>query len=100
MYGVHLTGEKNGMYGKKHTEETKKLLSEQAKLRVGKDANRARKVQASTGEIFDTMIEAAKWVGCKDGSSIGKACKGVTKTAGRHPITKERISWKYIDDDD
>ena len=28
MYGVRLTGEKNGMYGKHHTEETKKLLSE------------------------------------------------------------------------
>lgn len=28
MYGVKLTGEKNGMYGKHHTDETKKLLSE------------------------------------------------------------------------
>ena len=100
MYGVHLTGEKNGMYGKKHTEETKKKMSEKAKIRTGKDTNRARKVQASTGEIFDTMIEAAKWAGCKDGSSIGKACKGVAKTAGKHPVTRERLAWKYIDNDD
>lgn len=100
MYGVHLTGEKNGMYGKHHTEETKKILSEQAKQRIGAKSNRARKVQASTGEIFDTMIEAAQWAGCKDSSSIGKACKGTTKTAGKHPITGERVGWKYIDDDD
>ena len=100
MYGVHLTGEKNGMYGKHHTEETRKILSEKAKLRTGKNSNRARKVQASTGEIFDTMIEAARWAGCKDGSSIGKACRGAAKTAGIHPTTKERLGWKYIDDDD
>lgn len=100
MYGVHLCGELNGMYGKKHTEETKKKLSEIAKMRTGKDAARSRRVQASTGEIFDTMIEAAQWAGCKDGSSIGKACKGTTKTAGKHPVTKERISWRYLDDDE
>lgn len=99
MYGVHLTKELNGMYGKKHTEETKQKISEKAKLRIGKDAPRARKVQASTGEIFDTMTEAAQWAGVKDVSSIGKACKGVTKTAGKHPQTNERIGWQYIDDE-
>lgn len=28
MYGIRLTGEKNGMYGKHHTEEAKRLISE------------------------------------------------------------------------
>ena len=98
MYGVHLIGELNGMYGKQHTEETKKILSEKAKLRVGEKSNRKRPVQASTGEIFYTMKEAVKWAGLKDGSSIGKACRGITKTAGKHPQTKEPLSWKYRDD--
>ena len=98
MYGIHLIGELNGMYGKQHTEETKKILSEKAKLRVGEKSNRKRPVQASTGEIFYTMKEAVKWAGLKDGSSIGKACRGITKTAGKHPQTKEPLSWKYRDD--
>ena len=98
MYGVHLIGELNGMYGKCHSEETKKILSEKAKQRVAEKSNRRRPVQASTGEIFQTMKEAAAWAGVKDGSSIGKACKGVTKTAGAHPDTKEKLSWKFRDD--
>lgn len=98
MYNVHLTGELNGMYGKKHSERSKQLMSEKAKQRVGEKSSRRRPVQASTGEIFYTMIEAAKWAGCLDGSSIGKACKGITKTAGRHPVTKEKLSWQYRND--
>ena len=47
---------------------------------------------------FYTMKEAVKWAGLKDGSSIGKACRGITKTAGKHPQTKEPLSWKYRDD--
>ena len=98
MYNVHLTGELNGMYGKTHSERSKQLMSEKAKQRVGEKSSRRRPVQASTGEIFYTMIEAAKWAGCLDSSSIGKACKGITKTAGRHPVTKEKLSWQYRDD--
>ena len=98
MYGMHLCGEQNAWFGKHHTEETKKKISEMRKNKyTGKDSPYAKRVQASTGEIFDTMKEAAQWAGVKDISSIGKACKGVSKTGGKHPITGERISWKYID---
>lgn len=34
MYGVHLNGEKNGMYGKKQSEETKRKISESQKRRL------------------------------------------------------------------
>ena len=40
MYGVHLVGELNGFYGRKHSEETKRLISEHRKgkgARFGKD---------------------------------------------------------------
>lgn len=98
MYGVSLKGSLNGMYGKKHTEKAKKLMSEKAKARAGKKSSRYRPVQASSGEIFYTMKEAAEWCGLKDISSIGKACSGVTKTAGKHPVTNEKLAWKYRDD--
>lgn len=96
MYGVPLPIEKRGMLGKHHTAEARRIMSEKSKLRTGKNANRARKVQASTGEIFDVMLDAIKWAGLKDGSSIGRACRGVAKTAGRHPITNEKLQWKYL----
>lgn len=98
MYGVSMAGEKNGMYGKHHSEQTKQLIGEKAKQRCGIKSPRRRPVQASTGEIFYTMTEAVKWAGLKDVSSIGKCCKGTEKTAGRHPITNERLTWKFRDD--
>lgn len=98
MYGVSLIGSLNGMYGKKHTEETRQILSEKAKQRVKEKSNRSRPVQASTGEIFYTMMDAAEWAGVKDSSSIGKACNGICKTAGKHPVTGEKLIWKYRDD--
>ena len=97
MYGVHLCGKLNPNYGKTHSEETRKKISEAQKQRTGEKSARARKVQASTGEIFNVMLDAIKWAGLKDVSSIGKVCKGIAKTAGRHPITGERLSWKFID---
>lgn len=98
MYGIHLTGELNGMYGKHHSLATKEKISEKAKTRIGRNANRSRAVVASTGEVFYTMYDACSWCGLKDASSINKCCIGKTKTAGRHPKTNERLSWMYRDD--
>lgn len=98
MYGVSLTANLNGMYGKKHTENAKKLMSEKAKVRTGEKSSRHRPVQASSGEIFYTMKDAIEWAGLKSISSIDKACRGKTKTAGKHPITHKRLTWKYRDD--
>lgn len=32
-----------------------------------------------------------------DSSTILKTCKGIRKTAGKHPVTKEPLHWKFID---
>lgn len=95
MYGVSLNGDKNGMFGKHHTEYSKRLMSQKAKKRVGDKASRSMRIIASTGEKFCNAVEAAKWVGLKDGSSICAVCKGKLKTAGKHPVGGERLSWKY-----
>ena len=52
----------------------------------------------STGEIFPTMMDAARWCGLSNSSSIGQCCMGHQLTAGKHPITKERLKWKYLDE--
>lgn len=95
MYGIRLLGESNGMYGKQHSEFSKQLMSQKAKQRVGTAASRSMRVMASTGEKFCNAIEASKWAGLSDGSTICKACKGTIKTTGRHPITGEKLGWNY-----
>lgn len=94
MYGVRLYGEDNGWYGQHHSEYSKQLMSQRAKQRIGAEASRSKRVMASTGEKFCNAVEAAQWVGLKDGSTICKVCKGQLKTTGRHPITGEKLSWK------
>lgn len=97
MYNVHLCGELNHNYGKKLSEETKKKISNSHKKLTGILASRSKPVQASTGEKFVSMSEAIKWCGLKSVKSIALACKGKSKTAGKHPITNEKLSWKFLD---
>ena len=67
--------------------------------RTGKDSARARKVQCiETGQIFDTIIEAAKWSNhgkISSKSHISDVCKGKRKTCGKHPITNKPLHWRY-----
>ena len=106
-----ITGENNPMYGKHHTEETKKKIRESKigkhhteetkrkirESRIGENNPRSRKVQCiNTGEIFNTVKEATEWCNLK-GKCIIHQIKGKQKTAGKHPVTKEPLQWKYID---
>ena len=67
--------------------------------RTGKDSARAKKVQCiETGQIFDTIIDAAKWSNhgkISSKSHISEVCKGKRKTCGKHPITNEPLHWRY-----
>lgn len=50
----------------------------------------------NTGQIFNTIQEACQWCGQKGNANIIKVCKGQRKTSGKHPITGEPLTWKYI----
>lgn len=89
------------------TEEEKKYFNNKKKELLissqNKQQNRINKlceknairVQSSTGEIFNSLKEAAEW--CKISyQSLGRALKNENFTAGQHPITKERLHWKRI----
>lgn len=43
------------------------------------------------------MMDAARWCGLKNASSIGQVCNhtGKQQTAGRHPITQEKLKWEF-----
>lgn len=52
-----------------------------------------------TGEIFRNASQAAKWCGLKVQTSILDYLhqRGDRKSAGKHPITGEKLHWKYVE---
>lgn len=49
-----------------------------------------------TGQIFECIVDAAKWCGQKTGYGIGQCCLGKAKSAGKHPSTGVRLHWRYV----
>ena len=85
------------MKGREFTEEHKKKISEKMK---GSKHPRARKILCvTTGEEFNCIKEAIKFYSLKEctDSSITMCCQGKLKSAGKHPVTGEKLVWKYID---
>ena len=52
----------------------------------------------NTKDIFDNALVACKWCGLESKLPIQRVCRGETKTAGMHPLTKEKLSWMYYKD--
>lgn len=89
-----MVGKNNPMYGKHCSEHCKELLRN--KLSGEKNPS-AKKVKClETDEIFDTVKEAANW--CNIGhSDIAAYIRGKQKSAGKHPITNEKLHWEYVE---
>lgn len=79
----------DSLKGRKLSEETKAKLSENS-------FNATKVICLETLQIFDTIDKALKWCNIKSG--ISKCCKDNTKSAGKHPITKEPLHWMYYED--
>ena len=94
-----MKGEGHPFYGKTHTEESRQKISQALKEKeCYKGANNpsAKAVLClETGEVFSTMKEACEWCGLKYSTTIIKSCKDANKTAGKHPITGEKLHWQY-----
>lgn len=91
------------MYGKHHTLETKNKISNTQK-RNGKNKGsnhpKARKVKCiTTGREFNCIQEAGEYYLLNKSvtKNISKCCKGKIKYCGKHPVTGEKLVWKYID---
>ena len=76
------TKEENHFYGKKHSEESLKLMSENRRGKLlGENNPAARKViNLTTGKVFDTIKEAGKYYAIKSYWNISSACSGKQKT--------------------
>lgn len=93
------TGEENHFYGKHHTEEARRKMSESRKGRIIDDEWKQHLSEASTvkrqvqnldtGEIFNSIREAAEYYGLKD-THISRVCKGKRNRTGG-------FRWKYVD---
>ena len=85
-------GEEHHFYGKHHSEESLEKISQNRKGKGGKKI-----ICLNTGEVFDCMMDAARWCGLKTSASIGQICNktGKQKTAGKHPATGEKLYWEY-----
>ena len=84
-----MTGKKNPMYGKHHSEDTKRKMSEAHKEKIY--ANIKPILQFSKdGEFiaeYPSIMEASRQTGCNN-SHIGSCCKGERKSCGGY-------IWKY-----
>lgn len=80
-----------GKHFRLHTEEEKQKMSEKKKKKV---------ICLNTGVIFNSITEAEQWCGLKPLSNIGQVCRGKRISAGKHPITKEPLKWKFVEEDE
>jgi group I intron endonuclease len=89
---LYTKGELNGFYGKKHSDKTKKIIS---------DANSkpVKQIDAKTGEVIN-RFKSAKEAGIslgkpKGNSEIIKVCKKYISPSGRHYKTALGYKWEY-----
>lgn len=80
-------GKNNSFYGHRHTEQTREKIAE-------KNYKKVRCIE--TNEIFDSIKLAAQWAGLKSSSGISDNIAGRKKSAGKHPITQEKLHWELI----
>lgn len=81
-----MKGNKNPMYGKYHSEEAKRKISETHKGQI--PWNRKKVLCVETGTIYESVREAAKLTNSNE-FSIGNVCNGRSKTANS-------FHWKFI----
>ena len=87
------TREYNNNYGNRNKKD-----SEKKKINyLGTNNPRARKVKCvTTGEVFNTMKEACEKYNISN-QNISKCCRGRLKSAGKHPVTGEKLKWEYVE---
>ena len=78
----------NNTYGTK--------IKRQSNSMIGNKNPQATKVRCiTTNEIFNTIKEASEKYNINR-SNIGQCCENKRKSAGKHPITGEKLVWEYV----
>ena len=100
-------GGDGGNYYYTYTEEQKKAFSEKVIkhtkgiINIGENNPMAKKVICLNNmKIFNTVKEASKYANLKSSSGIARCCrhKKGCLTAGRDPITNEKLQWEWYEE--
>lgn len=97
-----IRGENHPRYGAYNSEEHKEKQSNSMKGKTAGEKNgRAIAVRClNTGEVFKCQQFAANWCGMSKASDIKKSILNSTKekkkSAGKHPETKEKLYWEFV----
>ncbi len=83
-----VSGKNNGMYGRNHTDEAKKKISESRKGKISPRRNRNNVYCIELEKTFNDATEAARELNLNS-SAILKCCRGERKTCGGY-------HWKFI----
>ena len=97
--GVNLiTGEYlQWQYYDEYLIKPKNLLSNKEIDKMSKTSKK-KIICLNNKKIFDSISDAIKYYNFKSYSSIILCCQGKQKSAGKHPITKEKLRWMYYED--
>ena len=88
-----ISGENNYWYGKHHSEDTRKKISE---ANMGENNPGAKSVICiTTGRIFSTVKDGAKYYEIKCAGNITRCCQGKLKSAGK--LNGQKLVWRYIE---
>lgn len=103
-------GKNNPNYGVKASKEKLKKMSESMKGKLAGEMNPmygkygedhpASKVvkNINTGKTFISAREASRHYRIQE-SDISKACNGKRNSAGKHPVTGEKMLWEFVEGD-
>lgn len=83
-----LSGDKNGMYGRRHSEEAKQKVSQANKGKISVRRNRCNVYCIELERMFEDAATAGKTLNL-DSGAILKCCRGERKTCGNY-------HWKFI----
>ena len=86
----------NSNYGTRNERASKTLSTNIKGKHKGELNPNAKKVVCiTTGEMFDCIKHASEKFNTTY-SNIIACCTGKTKTAGKHPVTGEKLVWRYL----
>ena len=81
-----LKGKPSSHKGIPHSEETKRKIGKASSKKI---------ICLETKHAFDSIKQAQEWLGK---GNIIQHLKGDAKSAGKHPITGEKLHWMYLDE--
>lgn len=99
-----IAGENHPRYGCHNSDEHKQKQAESMKRKTARAKNgRAIAVKClNTGEVFECQQFAANWCKMSKPSDIKRSILKSTDehkySAGRHPKTKEKLYWEFVND--